>query len=131
MVRCIEYHNQILGFVDRLNDCFSTAMFGHLAITSTICGCIAKQFVVGVNRLCAAIHFSGWIVALFVACLGGQLLLDANYTVSNAIWSSIWYKADVKLRKDLLFMLVRSQREFHLTVGSFGVLSFALFVNVC
>lgn len=32
--------------------------------------------------------------------------------------------------KDLTFMLMRSQREFHLTVGPFGVLSFALFVSV-
>ncbi|EFA02941.1 odorant receptor 93 [Tribolium castaneum] len=127
---CILYHLEILSLSNRLNDCFSNIMFAHLTITAAICGCLEKQFVDGDNRLGALLHVCGWISALFVACIGGQHLLNASLSIPDAIWSSKWYEADVRIRKDLLFMMAKSQVGLHLNVGSFGVLSFSVFFSV-
>ncbi|KAH0809508.1 hypothetical protein GEV33_013282 [Tenebrio molitor] len=92
-----------------LDDCFSNGMFAHLTITAAICGCLEKQFVDGDNRIGAFLHVFGWIMALFLACIGGQHLIDASNSIPEAIWMSKWYRVDVRLRRDLLFMLARSE----------------------
>nr|XP_015834400.1 PREDICTED: putative odorant receptor 71a [Tribolium castaneum] len=127
---CILYHLEILGFAERMDDCFSNGMFAHLTITAAICGCLEKQFVDGDNQLGSLLHIFGWILALFLACLGGQHLINASETISDAIWSSKWYDADLRLRKDLIFMMARSQVGLYLNVGGFGILSYALFLSV-
>ncbi|XP_044255307.1 uncharacterized protein LOC123005572 [Tribolium madens] len=127
---CILYHLEILSLSNRLNNCFSNGMFAHLTITAAICGCLEKQFVDGDNSLGALVHVLGWILALFVACLGGQHLINASLTIPDTIWFSKWYEADVRLRKDLIFMMARSQVGLHLSVGSFGILSFGVFFSV-
>ncbi|CAH1379072.1 unnamed protein product, partial [Tenebrio molitor] len=127
---CILYHLEILDLSSRLDDCFSNGMFAHLTITAAICGCLEKQFVDGDNRIGAFLHVFGWIMALFLACIGGQHLIDASNSIPEAIWMSKWYRVDVRLRRDLLFMLARSQTGLHISVGSFSILSFSLFVSV-
>ncbi|XP_068913513.1 odorant receptor 4-like [Tenebrio molitor] len=127
---CILYHLDILDLSTRLDDCFSNCMFAHVFITAAICGCLEKQFVDGDNRIGALIHVLGWIMLLFLASLGGQQLIDAGVSISESIWASQWYNADLRLKKDLLFMYRKSQTGFRLTAGSFSVLSFSLFLSV-
>ncbi|KYB25640.1 hypothetical protein TcasGA2_TC034856 [Tribolium castaneum] len=116
--QCILYHTEILDFASRLDECFSTGMFTHIFMTGAIFACIEKQFIDGEHQFCAAVHFIGWVLTLFVACLGGQHLINA------------WYKADKELRKDLLFMLMRCQKSLKIRAGPFGVLSYPLLVSV-
>ncbi|XP_044265551.1 odorant receptor 49b-like [Tribolium madens] len=127
--RCVLYYKQILDLSSRLNDSFSSIMFVHFTMTSAVCGCLEKQFVDG-EYVGGFIHLVGWIISLFIASVGGQDLVNASESISEAIWSSKWYLADVRLKKDVLFMLMRSQKDLHMSVGSFGVLSYAFFVSV-
>jgi hypothetical protein len=93
------------------------------------------------------VHVVGWIIALLLACVAGQRLTDAvskaqdsllclttamfqSESISQAIWMSKWYQADLGLKKDILFLLACSQKKLYITVGPFGVLSFELFVSV-
>jgi hypothetical protein len=92
------------------------------------------------------VHVVGWIIALLLACVAGQRLTDAvskaqhsllcltamfqSESISQAIWMSKWYQADLRLKKDILFLLACSQKKLYITVGPFGVLSFELFVSV-
>jgi hypothetical protein len=98
------------------------------------------------DELCAGVHVVGWIIALLVACVAGQRLTDAvgsaqhsllcltamfqSESIFDAIWMSKWYQADLRLKKDILFLLACSQKKLYITVGPFGVLSFELFVSV-
>ncbi|KYB25641.1 Odorant receptor 63a-like protein [Tribolium castaneum] len=130
LTQCILYHTEILEFATRVDDCFSNCMFAHLTLTGTICACLEKQIVAGFSRFGAILHFFGWILALFIACLGGQQFINASDTIPEALWASKWYNADLRLRGDLLLMMMRSQRDLHITAGPFGVVSYALFVSV-
>jgi hypothetical protein len=83
---------------------------------------------------------------MLVACVAGQRLTDAvgsaqhsllcltamfqSESIFDAIWMSKWYQADLRLKKDILFLLACSQKKLYITVGPFGVLSFELFVSV-
>ncbi|XP_063907404.1 uncharacterized protein LOC135125684 [Zophobas morio] len=129
LTNCIFYHVDIIRMAKTLDEIFSNAMFTHTCITAIICACIEKQFVEG-DRLCAILHFSGWILTLTFACCSGQILINACESISESIWSSKWYEADVRLQKDILFMLRRSQTIFFLTAGPFSSLSFPLLVSV-
>nr|XP_015838586.1 PREDICTED: uncharacterized protein LOC107398582 [Tribolium castaneum] len=128
--QCILYHTEILDFASRLDECFSTGMFTHIFMTGAIFACIEKQFIDGEHQFCAAVHFIGWVLTLFVACLGGQHLINASESIPESIWFSQWYKADKELRKDLLFMLMRCQKSLKIRAGPFGVLSYPLLVSV-
>src|SRR5699024_4705442 len=94
----------------------------------------------GVNTFEGVVHFSGWIIALSVSCVAGQILTDAvrnsnlciyvaNFAnfqgqlIQQAVWESQWYRSELKLKKSILFMLMRSQRDVYLRAGPFGILS--------
>ncbi|XP_068898257.1 odorant receptor 85b-like [Tenebrio molitor] len=104
-------------------------MFGHFTMTGLVSAALEKQFIEG-DRLCAGFHLMGWVFALLLGCVAGQLLTDASESISEAIWNSKWYQADARLKKDVLFLLARSQKNFFITVGPFGILSLDLFVKV-
>ncbi|XP_044271028.1 odorant receptor 49b-like [Tribolium madens] len=128
--QCILYHIEILEFATRVDDCFSNCMFAHLTLTGAICACLEKQIVSGISTFGAILHFIGWILALFIGCLGGQHFINASDTIPESIWASKWYNVDVRLRRDLILMMMRSQRDLNITAGPFGVVSYALFVSV-
>ncbi|KAJ3644220.1 hypothetical protein Zmor_026890 [Zophobas morio] len=125
---CIVYHGDIIRMAKAINDCFSSSMFMHTFITAIICACIEKQFIEG-DHFCAVVHFCGWATVLVLACWSGQILIDASETIPVSIWFSKWYEADVRLQKDILMMLKRSQELFTLTAGPFSSLSFSLLVS--
>ncbi|XP_063907305.1 odorant receptor 85b-like [Zophobas morio] len=127
--KCILYQTDILNLAKSLDECFSNGMLTHITITAIICACIGKQFTEG-DYLCAIIHFSGWIFTLVFACFSGQQLINASESIPTAIWFSKWYEVDIKLQREVLFVLARSQKIFYLTAGPFNVLCFPLFVSV-
>ncbi|XP_063907304.1 odorant receptor 2a-like [Zophobas morio] len=127
--KCILYHIHILNLAKSLDECFSNGMLTHITITAIICACIGKQFTEG-DHLCAVIHFSGWIFTLAFACFSGQQLINASESIPSAIWFSKWYEVDIKLQREVLFVLARSQKTFYLTAGPFNVLCFPLLVSV-
>ncbi|XP_063907540.1 uncharacterized protein LOC135125786 [Zophobas morio] len=100
-----------------LDECFSNSVFAHTCITAG-------------SPLCAVLHFSGCLIALAFACFSGQILINASESVSESIWFSKWYEADLRLQKDILFMLTKSQKIFYLTAGPFSTLSFPLLVSI-
>ncbi|XP_063907403.1 putative odorant receptor 85d [Zophobas morio] len=126
---CIVYHGDIIRMAEAVNECFSSSMFMHTCITAIICACIEKQFVEG-DHFCAVVHFCCWAMILVLACWSGQILMDASESISVSIWFSKWYEADIRLQKDLLMMLKRSQDIFSLTAGPFSFLSFSLLVSL-
>ncbi|KAJ3644242.1 hypothetical protein Zmor_026910 [Zophobas morio] len=130
LATCVLYHKEILELIMRLDDIFFNSMFGHFALTGTICACLEKQIVDGYNVYAGTVHFIGWILALFIGCVGGQHLLNANEVIPNALWISNWYTADVRIKRDFLFILTRSHKDFYIRAGPFGVLSYPLFVSV-
>ncbi|XP_063907413.1 uncharacterized protein LOC135125691 [Zophobas morio] len=127
---CIAYHNEILNLTLDIDATFSTIMFGHFALTGAVCACLEKQIIDGHNAFTGFCHFVGWITALFIVCLGGQRVINASESVADALWTSKWYKADFKLQKSVLIMLVRAQRNSNIKAGPFGILCYPFFVSV-
>jgi hypothetical protein len=59
------------------------------------------------------------------------LLLDLQSTsIADAAYDSKWYQADVRTRKDLILMILRSQKPLFVATGPFNVMCLALFVSV-
>ncbi|KAJ3621887.1 hypothetical protein MTP99_002438 [Tenebrio molitor] len=129
LLKCILYHTDIIELATRFDSHFTSCMFGHFTMTGLVSAALEKQFIEG-DRLCAGFHLMGWVFALLLGCVAGQLLTDASESISEAIWNSKWYQADARLKKDVLFLLARSQKNFFITVGPFGILSLDLFVKV-
>ncbi|XP_064210995.1 odorant receptor 85b-like isoform X1 [Tribolium castaneum] len=126
---CIRYHNVIIDFSERFSRCFSYVMFIHLAITGIIIGCLENQ-IVQEHQPEAMLHMGGWSTATFIACYGGQLLMDASTSIADEFYNCPWYEADVKMRKDLILIILRAQKALFVSTGPFNVLSFALFVSI-
>lgn len=143
---CIQYYNKISVFFNEHNACFTGCMGVHVVITGAVLGCLTNQLVNDWS-LGAVVHLGGWFIALFVVCHGGQMISAEVYfiifhkfillffffksvSISDAAYDSDWIQADIKLQKDFIFLLMRSQKAFNARAGNFGILSYALFIAV-
>ncbi|XP_063907322.1 odorant receptor 4-like isoform X1 [Zophobas morio] len=128
--KCVAYHNEILNLMEKIDTTFKSVMFGHFALTGAVCACLEKQIIDGHNAFTGFCHFMSWITAIFVVCVAGQRVINASESVSDALWTSKWYEADIVLQKCLLVMLTRSQKSCTLKAGPFGILSYRFFISL-
>ncbi|CAH1374823.1 unnamed protein product, partial [Tenebrio molitor] len=120
-------NNVNFSLTELMNDGFSSITFAHIVTATLACGSLESDFVN--HNVQAIIHFVGWTVSIFVTCLGGQILISSSLSVSEAAYDSQWIRATPSLRKDLVLVMVRSQRELCIKAGPLNILCFSLFVS--
>lgn len=59
-----------------------------------------------------------------------NMILFKSEEVTDKIYNSKWYNADVSLQKCVIFFLARSQKNLTLKCAGYGVMSFDAFKNV-
>lgn len=92
-----------------------------------------------------------WIAALFLNSLGGQRILDEvndskhyedvflmtfvtlfqSISIGTALYENTeWYDYDIRIQRDLLFVLMKAQQPLVVKTGPFGYMSQAVFIMV-
>jgi hypothetical protein len=131
----VKKHLELLDIRDELENIFAPAFLLNF-LCSTVCLCVFELMVLVaiVRPVDSCMFFFGAsikILMFFVLCRFCQKLKDASLEISDAIYNCKWEEIeDLKVKKQLLMILLRAQKSKTLTCWKFSEISFQLFGSV-
>jgi hypothetical protein len=132
--KLIERHENLIDIVDKLESLISPIFLFNF-VQSSLLICLtsfqilaAKEFM---KQFDYATFFFAMLMKIFFLCFCGQKVVDSSKVISDTIYETDWYAVkDLKLRKDLLFIMMRAQTFSRLTAAKFLVVSLKCFNKV-
>ncbi|KAK0075014.1 hypothetical protein PV326_011956, partial [Microctonus aethiopoides] len=123
----IKHHSLILEFAESANAIFSYTIFIQYSISFiVICAStynlsnltpFTPEFISVVG------YCFGMLVEIFVYCFYGNIVMDENDNVRNAIYDMDWVNLSVSTKKSLLTIMTRTLKPVTFTSGYIVVLS--------
>ncbi|GLV31106.1 Odorant receptor 85b [Carabus blaptoides fortunei] len=130
---CLRYHNMINEYASHVTQAFSSMMLMHITLTSFEISVLGFEVLMVNSRtdsLRFGMHLVGWLVLLFLICSYGQKLIDESTGIGLDAYETNWYDSSVSVQKDLLLMILRSQKPLTLSAASLGVMSLETYLGV-
>ncbi|XP_072397462.1 uncharacterized protein [Diabrotica undecimpunctata] len=122
----IEYNFHLTTIIQELNR-LTKGCVGIVSLVVSIVLALTLNQLLNWNKPLAAImHLSGWLWSLTTNCITGQKIIDKTESIPVNMWNSNWYKADIKIVKDVQFAMLSAQRQFTLTALPLGTLDMPL-----
>lgn len=132
----IVRHNELLQIVEKMEEILSPIFFFNFILSSIVICFNAFHLSISFSQ-----SFSISFVNVFILmgatmiiglqCFFGQLIKDASENVSNEIYAMAWEDIkDIKVKKQLLIMLMRAQKPATLTIWKFADVSLERFTSV-
>ncbi|XP_032669845.1 odorant receptor 13a-like [Odontomachus brunneus] len=132
----IEKHNRIITFSENLDELFSfmalmqifwntlvICSLGLLIITS-----VHNEASVGLVRTIFA--YGAIMMEIFIFCFAGEYLSLKSRSLADAAYDSLWYNMSSSQGKNILFVIMRSQKQLTITAGGITNLSLEAFTNI-
>lgn len=128
-------HNKLLDLVDKLQNIYDFTFLVSFVISALILCFIAFQMSVFESDFEAYAfnvpYFFMMGGQIFVLCIYGQKLIDSNLAVGHGIYDSGWEDIeDIKLKKLLVIILLRSQKPKRFTAMNFADMDLPKFTSV-
>ncbi|GLV44631.1 Odorant receptor 67c [Carabus blaptoides fortunei] len=130
---CIRYHNMIIEYASHVTQAFSSMMLMHITLTSFEISVLGFEVLMVNSRtdsLRFGMHLLGWLVLLFIICSYGQKLIDESTGIGLDAYETNWFDNSVSVQKDLMLMILRSQKPLTLSAASLGVMSLETYLGV-
>jgi 7tm Odorant receptor len=130
----VERHIALFNVICELEDIFSPYFLLSLVLNSIIT-CLNLYQMILVNELLRVImnFYISCVVmtTIGIICYLGQVLVNTSEQISHDIYDCGWESfKDIKLKKSVLFLLMRSQRPFKLTFMKFSDVNMEKFREV-
>ncbi|XP_078049812.1 uncharacterized protein LOC144476576 [Augochlora pura] len=132
-----QRHQELIVFSEQIEQMFTYISFAQL-ISNTIClCCLGYLIIISVtegNQFVQLIRFSYYYIAIcveiFTYCFAGEYLIVKNDMIIEAAYRMTWYRMQPSMSRQVLFLLLRSQKGMQLTVGKFSKLRLETFTWV-
>ncbi|KAL0839131.1 hypothetical protein ABMA28_017104 [Loxostege sticticalis] len=132
--RCVQQHQSVLEAAGLLQKNFSSPILAQFTVSMAIICVTAYQLAFETSNAIKLIgmtcYFMCMTMQVFLYCYHGHELADESGNVGGAVYESPWYKMSVVLRRDLLMLMMRSQRLAKLTAGGITTLSLNAFMGI-
>ncbi|XP_051168369.1 odorant receptor 49b-like [Leptopilina boulardi] len=132
LIFCIEHHNRAFEFCRSIESLYSPYFLFMLVAYSAFISVSLIEVVLNFNSFEIALRCgANLIVGLFFIFLKSflvQRFMDYGTGLADTIYESDWYEMSVKMRKILLFIMIRSRTPCKVTAGKLKDLSLT---NVC
>lgn len=130
-----DRHNKLLSFVDKLQSIYGLMFLYCFVISSLIICFIAFQMSTATNfgegYMFNAPYLGMMVAQVFLLCFSGQKLIDSSLGVADGAYNCGWENInDIKLKKTLILIILRSQRPKRLTAMNFAEISLPSFTTV-
>ncbi|EFN75323.1 Putative odorant receptor 67c [Harpegnathos saltator] len=133
----IRKHQSIIVFTGKIENLYShIALAQFISNTLVIC-CLGFIIVKSINddqsfsMLVRSLLFYVVInLEAFIFCFAGEYLSVKSKMIGDAAYESLWYDLTPSETRILLLLIMRSQKQLTITVGSFTNLSLQQFANV-
>jgi gustatory receptor len=83
----------------------------------------------GADKLIYLNYIVASTTQIYIYSIGGNMLVESSTNVQRAAYNFEWYKCDIKIRKLIHLMIVRSQRKTAIDVPFFEA-SLQTFANI-
>ncbi|XP_067206885.1 odorant receptor 13a-like isoform X2 [Linepithema humile] len=135
----IRRHQNLIALSDNIENLFSyIALMQFLTNTLVIC-CIAFVIVTSIDGnqgfimlLKSLFFYTAITLEAFIFCFAGEYLSNKSKSIANAAYEAFWYNAEPSKSRNLLILMLRSQKRLTLTIDfkSFGILRVSAACNV-
>ncbi|CAG9135047.1 unnamed protein product [Plutella xylostella] len=126
-------HQKLIELVGRLERVYSTSIFLNYGCSSFLI-CFTGFNVTTLNDAWSVLNylvfFSSNVSQIFLICLFGDLIMNSSREVADGIYNCKWYATTPKIRRSILFYLVRSQKPCKLTAINFADVNLISFTTI-
>ncbi|XP_071051381.1 putative odorant receptor 65b [Onthophagus taurus] len=126
---CIRYYIYIARLVDRINICYNKFLAPCQVAYSVIIG-VCFLSILNNCEVKPIMNVVGWIMAIFLNCLCGERMIFKSVEIATALYDTKWYKGSPSIRKDIAFMMMRTQKPLYLRTGPYGIFSLLTFKSI-
>nr|XP_012219963.1 PREDICTED: odorant receptor 45b-like [Linepithema humile] len=112
-------------FVQLLGHALVIGMLDALIVTLSIDG--NQGFIMLLKSL---FFYTAITLEAFIFCFAGEYLSNKSKSIANAAYEAFWYNAEPSKSRNLLILMLRSQKRLTLTIGKFNDLSLQVFASV-
>nr|ARO70512.1 Odorant Receptor 32-2 [Dendrolimus punctatus] len=131
---CHRHHNVLVKHYKMFNSLLSPTMFLYVLICSiTIC-CGVVQFsskdATTWHKLWVIQYTLGLISQLFLYCWHSNEVFVESYVLDRGIYESEWWKADARIRRQVLLLAGKFALPFTLYAGPYTTLSVPTFIDI-
>ncbi|KAK9710716.1 7tm Odorant receptor [Popillia japonica] len=130
----IEHHQKVINLAKDTDDVFSLLMLTQFLFSLGILCFMLFQLSLTPVR---SFHFFGMTCYLFLMlfqlylyCYRGNEIIIHSHNITDEIFGSSWFLADVSTQKLLLTMMTRACRPIRMTAGKFVYLSLEAFMSI-
>ncbi|XP_011148030.2 odorant receptor 22c-like [Harpegnathos saltator] len=132
----IEKHNKVIGFSENLDKLFSfMALMQIFWNTLVICSLgllviTAVHNEAGVGLVRTLLAYGAIMMEIFIFCFAGEYLSIKSKLLADAAYDSLWYNMSSSEGKNILFIIMRSQKQLTITAGGITNLSLEAFASI-
>ncbi|KAK6636813.1 hypothetical protein RUM43_010476 [Polyplax serrata] len=131
----IRLHRQIIHELNIFKRIYRNLSFVHfIAITTTIATVIFDAVIFfrgfGVETLQRILYMGIMLWDTFLYCFCGSVLQEKSQELATAVYSTKWYLTRPKIRRELSFIIMKSQKAPKIYIGRFFALEMSTFVSL-
>ncbi|XP_032669854.1 odorant receptor 13a-like [Odontomachus brunneus] len=131
----IEKHNKVISFSQNVGKLFSLVALTQIFFnTAIICGLglllMAFGKEVGADLLKIVFAYGGIMMEVFLFCFVGEYISLKTKSLADAAYNSLWYHMTPNQSKNVLFVIMRSQKQVTFTAGGMTNLSLEVFASI-
>ncbi|XP_028982145.1 odorant receptor 13a isoform X1 [Diachasma alloeum] len=140
LVRCVQKHQHLIACVETTKELYRSVMLGVVILLSFLICLEMFELMSANSNTFYTFHYclyaGGSIVQLYFYTLSCDKLTEASESLSDAAYDVRWYLTESgasknQLVKDLMMIIMRSQRACSLTVGGFTPVTLQTFTSIC
>ncbi|XP_011155782.2 odorant receptor 4 [Solenopsis invicta] len=135
--KIIRKHQKIISFSEYIEDLYTyIALVQFTSNTVLICS-LGFLIVTAIGSPDATEHIMRSLLfytvtnlEAFIFCYAGEYLKNKSKAIGNAAYNSAWYEMKPENSRNLIFVILRAQKQLTLTVGKIMDLSLESFTSI-
>ncbi|KAM0736501.1 Odorant receptor 4 [Formica fusca] len=135
--KIIRKHQRIINFAEYIENMYTyIALLQFILNTVLICS-LGFLIVTAIGSPDATkqigrtlLFYTVTNLEAFIFCFAGEYLKNKSKAIGNAAYYSAWYKMKPKSSRNLIFVILRAQKQLTLTVGKIMDLSLESFTDI-
>ncbi|RLZ02264.1 Odorant receptor 41 [Cephus cinctus] len=132
--KCILYHNRIIKITKIIEKIFDPVIFVQFLVTVlTLCSSVfqlSRHSILSVEIIRLILYLICMLFQLFFYCHHGNQLLLKSVEVGNDLYKMDWLSLSPSRRKDLLMIMIRTNKPIQLTLGGIITLSLSAYMSI-
>ncbi|XP_014483199.1 PREDICTED: odorant receptor 13a-like isoform X3 [Dinoponera quadriceps] len=132
----IERHNKVITFSENFDKLFSFMALMQVFWNTLVICFLGLLIVTSVHNnadvilIRAVIAYCNIMLETFIFCFAGEYLSYKSISLGNAGYESLWYNMSPTHSKNILFFIMRSQKQLTITAGGMTSLSLEVFTSI-